>query len=49
MSARTPCENQARTFLRQVLKARGAFWPEEEKLQFQDHAVVSCSVQKFAS
>lgn len=42
-------ENQAPTFLRQMLKARGTFWPKEEKLWFQDHAVVSCSVQKFAS
>lgn len=49
VSTSRPCENQVPTFLRQVQKAREAFWPKKQKLWFQDHAVFPWSVQKSAS
>lgn len=49
MSTSVSCKNQIPTFLRQVLKIRGAFWPKKEKLCFRAHAVVLWLPGQFTS
>lgn len=49
VSTGTSCDNQIPTFLRQVLKMKGAFWPKKEKLCFWDPTVVLWLPGTFAS